>query len=70
MVKQKNKLGQRQSQTAFSSAFWVQKSVGSKNLNYRKISGPTNFGSKKLWVQKILGPENFESKKIKVPKKF
>ena len=33
----KNKLGQRQSQTPFSRAFWVQK----------------NFNSKKFWVKKI-----------------
>ena len=38
-----NKLGRRQSQTPFSSAFWVQKDFVSKVL------GKKNFSSKKSW---------------------
>ena len=62
-----NKLGQRQSQTLFSSAFWVQKDFGLK-----KVSGP-----KKFWVQKSVGfkknqrnvgPKMFESQQILGPK--
>ena len=57
------KLGQHQSQTPFSSAFWVQKNFRSKN-----ILGPKNFGSKnfeseknfefrKFCIQRILSPK-------------
>ena len=42
-----NKLGQRQSQTPYSSAFWVQK----------------NFKSKKFWVQKNFGPQKYSVSK-------
>ena len=49
----RNKLGQRQSQTPISSAFWVQKDFGLK-----KVLGPKNLGSKK-----IVGPKKaFEQK--------
>ena len=43
-----NKLGQRQSQTPFSSAFWVQKDQGSKKKfgAQKKISSKKIFGSK------------------------
>ena len=76
--KKKNKLGQRQSQTSFSSAFWIlstKKFCVQKNFVSKKILGPKkfrvqkNFGSKKtlgpkkFWVQKMLGPKNFGSKK-------
>ena len=37
---QLNKLGQRQSQTPFSSAFWVQQDFRSKKVLIRKILGP------------------------------
>ena len=54
----KNKLGQCQSQTQFSSAFWVQQLWGKKNV-WSKI----NVGSKKCCVQKkSVGPKNVESK--------
>ena len=44
-VMDKYKLGQRQSQTPFSSAFWVQKDFRSK-----KVLGPKSFKSKRIWV--------------------
>ena len=51
-----NKLGQRQSQTPFSSEFWVQNSV-----EPRKISIPKKFWVKKILVQKIKGQRKFPS---------
>ena len=47
--KKENKLGQRQSQTPFSSAFWVQTDFWSK-----KVLDPKKFSSKQ-----ILGSKNF-----------
>ena len=44
-----NKLGQRQSQTPFSSGFWVQKDFMSK-----KIVGPNHFWLQKVGLEKIL----------------
>ena len=58
-----NKLGQRQSQTPFSSAFCVQKEfrskkvLGLKSFNSKKKLGPKNFGSKYFHSGKILGPK-------------
>ena len=45
------KLGQRQSQTPFSSAFWVKEYFGSKK-----------FGFKKIWIKKILIPNKGQAK--------
>ena len=42
-ITDRNKLGQRQSQTPISSAFWVQKDSMPK-----KIVGPKNNGSQKV----------------------
>ena len=56
--KRQNKLGQHQSQTPFSCAFWVQESVGSKQILGAKYFLVKNnfvcksFVSKKCWVQK------------------
>ena len=61
-----NKLGQRQSQTPFSSAFWVQKSVGSKQVLVAK----KNLGPKKFWDKKILGQKEFCVQKNLVKKMF
>ena len=70
-----NKLGQRQSQTPFSSAFWVQKYfqyrklLGPKKFQFRKffvsnkILGQKDFGSKKFWFKKLLGQQKFWFKK-------
>ena len=49
----KNKLGQRKSQTPFSSAFWVQKDFMSK-----KSFGFKSFLAPKSWVIKILSRKN------------
>ena len=66
-----DKLGQRQSQTPFSSAFWVQKIFGTKQFWVQKYFkteknvAQKNFGSKKTWVQRYFLTENiFESEKI------
>ena len=43
-----NKLGQRQSQTPFSSAFWVQKRCWvQKQLSSQQILGPKNVSGQK-----------------------
>ena len=52
-----NKLGQRQSQTPFSSVFWVQ-----KDFRPKKILGPKILDPKTLSQIKILSSENFASK--------
>ena len=60
-----NKLGQRQSQTPFSSTFWVQ-----KDLSQKKCWVQTNFSWKKNWLQKNVGlqkssgPNFFSSKQF------
>ena len=72
-----NKLGQRQSQTPFSSAFWfLNQNLIKRSCNiicpkrFCAKKDQTNFESiiflvKKMWVQKELG-----SKKILGPKNF
>ena len=59
------KLGQRQSQTPISSAFWVQKDFGFKKCWVQK-----KFGSKKIVCPKKFGPSNFGSNKCRVQKMF
>ena len=50
-IYRKNKLGQRQSQTPFSSAFWVKKRFWvHKSV---QILGPKHFGSRKFLGPKI-----------------
>ena len=73
----KKKLGQRQSQTPISSAFWVLKDFGLK-----KVLGPKRFSSKKIlgpkkmllqkWflVQQNLGSKILSSNKFWVKKNF
>ena len=67
-------MGQRQSQTPFSSAFWVQKVFRSKKvLSQKKISLEKMMGPKNFWVQiildqKILSEKNLWSKALKVKK--
>ena len=53
----KYKLGQRQSQTPFSSAFWVQKDLEYKNFRVQKMLVPKNF-----WIQDFFGPKFFGTK--------
>ena len=43
-----DKLGQRQSQTPFSSAFWVQ-----KDFDYKKLLGPKHASSEKMLCPKL-----------------
>ena len=60
-----SKLGQRQSQTPFSSAFWVKKSNGSKkivrqkNLGSEKFEFKNNFGSDILYRLNLTWVELF-----------
>ena len=57
----KNKFGQCQSQTPLSSAFWVQKDIGSKKiLGLNKTFGSKNFFESK---QNFWFKNNFWSKK-------
>ena len=58
--KNKNKLGQHQSQTPISSAFWVQKDFGLKKCWVKKIQFQKNLGPKKVLVPY---QNNFRSKK-------
>ena len=69
--KMEYKLGQCQSQTPFSSEFWVQKEFG-----FQKIFGLQKCWVKKFWSNKIFGPtkfwvhKNFGSRKTLGPKKL
>ena len=60
-----NKLGQRQSQTPFSSVFWVQKEFG-----YKKMLGPKEIQLKKMGSQKCWFKKKFVPKKLWVQKLF
>ena len=64
--KEKDKLGQRQSQTPFSSAFWVLTKFGQKKFRVKQIFGPRKFlfGPTKLWVKKNFGPKKIWVKQI------
>ena len=55
----KNKLGQRKSQTPFSSAFHVQKNVCPKRFGSKKIKAQKIFWSEKILIEKISGPKLF-----------
>ena len=69
-MKSGNKLGQRQSQTPISSAFWVQKDFGLKSVGSQKNKLQKNFGSKNRSQKKkfgskiIFGLSKFGSKNI------